>query len=91
MIVACLIRESVIVPITKITESVYCVEIKGTDYMFQTYEMMYECILELLENGFSILDNRSVVIKQMVEQYEMDIVLTDSKVIRRIQNWFEEC
>jgi hypothetical protein len=83
-------QSEVVIFIQKINNGVYCVDIKGSDYLFQTYEGLYECIFELLENNFYLISNTSPVIEKMIEQYDKKIFVTDNKVIKNIQLWFED-
>ena len=78
-----------IIPITKITNSVYCIEINGTDYIFQTYAEMYECVYELLDSGYKVLSNESSIINDMVSQWNLQIFYRDPKIIREVQSHFE--
>lgn len=83
-------KTETLVFVQKLKAGVYCIDIKGTDFIFQTYEGLSECIFELLENGFYIVSNTSPVVEKMIEQYEKQIFVTDKKAIERIQYWFEE-
>ena len=76
--------------VEKLKAGVYCIHIKGTDFIFQTYFGMFECIFELLDNDFYVVSNTSPVIEKMIEQWERQIFVTDKKAIERIQYWFEE-
>lgn len=83
-------QSEVVIFVQKINNGVYCVDIKGSDYLFQTYEGLYECIFEMLENGFHLISNTSPVIERMIEQWEKQLFITDINTIKRIQFWFEE-
>jgi hypothetical protein len=76
--------------IQKLNNGVYCIDIKGTDYIFQTYEFMYECVFELFENGYYLISNTSPVIERMYEQWNKQIFINDRKLIIQQQLWYEE-
>lgn len=83
-------NSKVVVFIQKLNYGVYCIDIQGTDFIFQTYEGMSECVFELLENGFQPISNTSSVVEKMIEQYEKQLFNVDKKAIERIQFWFED-
>lgn len=97
MLVACLIKvvgggvdpAGHIIAISKINNGVYCIEINGTDYMFQTYADMYDCMYELLDAGYKVLSNESSIVNEMVTQWNLQIFYTDRKTIREVEEHFE--
>lgn len=83
-------NSKVVVFIQKLNNGVYCIDIQGTEFIFQTYEGMSECVFELLENGFHPISNTSPVVERMIEQYEKQLFNIDRKAIERIQLWYED-
>jgi hypothetical protein len=83
-------QSNCVVFIQKLNYGVYCIDIQGNEFIFQTYEGMSECVFELLENGFHPISNTSPVVEKMLEQYERQLFNVDKKAIERIQFWFEK-
>lgn len=83
-------NSKVVVFVQKLNNGVYCIDIQGSEFMFQTYEGMSECVFELLENGFHPISNTSVVVEKMIDQYNKQLFNIDRKAIERIQIWFED-
>lgn len=82
-------NSKVVVFVQKLNNGVYCIDIQGSEFIFQTYDFMSECVFELLENGFHPISNTSPVVEKMIEQWREQIFVTDRRVIERIQLWYE--
>ena len=83
-------NSKVVVFVQKLNNGVYCIDIQGSEFMFQTYQGMSECVFELLENGFDPISNTSPVVEKMIDQYNKQLFNIDKKAIERIQYWFED-
>ena len=83
-------NSKVVVFVQKLNNGVYCIDIQGSEFMFQTYQGMSECVFELLENGFDPISNTSPVVEKMIDQYNKQLFNIDKKAIERIQYWFKD-